>query len=200
MRSTFDKQQPRASFCKFTQLISYSWWIQRRELSCRLENSQQLLFSSMQNIFGLVWFYSVIKQYIHTTFENVYTIHNATPPSYSYFHTILMVHFVICICLAFFLLPSFFHKILPVCYKTLPMYHHLRTQPHTISGPSPVFVVCGCLDEAERGKTGSQTTAYVSNSPLQTFPLLSWPPHALPSLLSSPRCVSFSLHVHQIAH
>ena len=52
------------------------------------------------------------------------------------------------------------------------MYHHLRTQPHTISGPSPVFVVCGCLDEAEGGRPAVR--------PLHMFPI---PPYR-PSLSS----------------
>lgn len=37
-------------------------------------------------------------------------------------------------------------------YETLRTCHHLCTQPHTISGPSPVFVLCGCLGEAQGGR------------------------------------------------
>lgn len=66
------------------------------------------------------------------------------------------------------------------------MYHHLRTQPHTIFGPSPVFVVCGCLDEAEGGRPAVRPQHMFSIPPLQTSPLLFWPTLGLPSLLSSP--------------
>lgn len=58
------------------------------------------------------------------------------------------------------------------------MYHHLGTQPHTLSGPSPVFVVCGCLDEAEGGRPAVR--------PLHMFPI---PPSAdLPSPLLASAC------------
>lgn len=52
------------------------------------------------------------------------------------------------------------------------MYHHLRSLPHTTSGPSPVFVVCGCLDEAEGGRPAVR--------PLHMFPI----PPCRPSLSS----------------
>lgn len=66
-------------------------------------------------------------------------------------------HFIICICLAS--LSSHLYSI----KESLPMYHHLRTQPHTISGPSPIFVVCACLDEAEGGRPAVR--------PLHMFPI-----------------------------
>lgn len=151
--------------------------------------------------FLLFGFISVIQQYIYIPHLKKYTIHNAKPHLLYYFHTILMVRSVICICLASCHLCSIKHC--QPASKTLPMYHHLRTQPHTISGPSPVFVVCGCLDEAEGGRPAVR--------PLHMFPI---PPFAdlllsslgllVPSRLSAPLlaslCVSFSLHVHQIAH
>lgn len=59
------------------------------------------------------------------------------------------------------------------------MYHHLRTLPHTSFGPAPVFVVCGCLDEAEGG--GDQQSDHCMCFQFPSSPLLS----SSPSLLRS---------------
>lgn len=85
---------------------------------------------------------------------------------------------------SFCYLPSFFHKILPDGYKTLPMYHHFITQPHTSSGPSPVFVVCDCLNEVEgEDQQSDHCICFQSFLPDLPSPLLA---SSCPPILSSP--------------
>ena len=97
-----------------------------------------------------------------------------------------MVRSVICICLASCHLCSIKH-----CQPA-----HVSSPSHSASHHFwPISRLC-CVwlsGWGRGGKTSSQTTAYVSNSPLcRPSPLLSWPPRALPSLHSSPR-LSLSL-------
>lgn len=80
------------------------------------------------------------------------------------------------------------------------MYHHLRTLPHTIFGPAPVFVVCGCLDEAEGGEDQQSDHCMCfqfPSSPLLSSPLLSppllfpiSPPFLFPLPLSCPLSIN----------
>lgn len=77
--------------------------------------------------------------------------------------------------------PSFFHK-------RWQMYRHPRSRLEHPSRPSSYLCCVQMSTWGSRGKTSSQTTADVSNSPhWQTVPLLLWPPPCppIPPLLPS---------------
>lgn len=80
--------------------------------------------------------------------------------------------------------PSFFHK-------RWQMYRHPHSWLEHPLRPSSYLCCVQLSTWGSRGKTSSQTTADVSNSPhWQTVPLLLWPPPALQSLHFSPLCVT----------
>ena len=112
-----------------------------------------------------------------------------------FIHVAIKAHSVICICLA-----SVSCHLSSIKYcQSLPMYHHLRTQPHTIFGPSPFFVVCGCLDEAKGGRPAVRPRHMFSippfRPPFSSFGLF------LSFHLPSPFLSFFiSLYVHLITH
>lgn len=80
--------------------------------------------------------------------------------------------------------PSFFHK-------RRQMYRHPHSRLEHPLRPSSYLCCVQLSTWGSRGKTSSQTTADVSNSPhWQTVPLLLWPPSALQSLHFYPLCVT----------
>lgn len=69
-------------------------------------------------------------------------------------------------------------------FQSLLTSHHCHTQPHTVSGPSPIFVVCGLSGWGEvRGVGGSGGWGGSVRRPLHVFSI---PPR-------SPRLSSFGL-------